>query len=318
MVNKGLEDVIIYMSDTEIRETHCNICGSEDYEILIPGSLQGDLEAHYFKITDSHYGYTGQIVRCNKCGLVYTSPRVSGKTLENYYNQLMDPEYEREAEGRMTAFRRILQQVDKLSVDRGRLLDVGASTGLFMNLARNMGWEVYGIEPSEWAVQYALDNYQLSIHHGVYSKDIFRDRQFDLVTLLDVIEHVDDPLGLCKNIYDVVSPNGILCIVTPNIDSIAFRLLKRRWWHVRVAHIHFFSPGTLSRLLDMAGFKIIKHRHYSWYFSIRYLLSRFDNTFIKCLHNNFNRLYICRKFLNTKIRVNFFDSMEIYARKIPR
>ena len=99
-------------------------------------------------------------------------------------------------------------------------------------------------------------------------------RTFDLVTLVDVIEHVTDPVGLCRDAAARLAPGGRIVVVTPDVESIAARVLGRRWWHFRVAHIGYFSPRSFSRAAERAGLRVVDRERARWYFPVGYLVDR--------------------------------------------
>ena len=69
---------------------------------------------------------------------------------------------------------------------------------------------------------------------------------FEVVTLIDVIEHVPDPVDLMRRIKSVMAPDGICVVVTPDVNSVAARLMGWKWWHFRAAHIGYFNKSTLG------------------------------------------------------------------------
>ena len=66
------------------------------------------------------------------------------------------------------------------------------------------------------------------------------------MTLVDVIEHVADPLALLRGARDYVAPGGLVLLVTPDVDSVAARLFGKRWWHLRLAHVGYFNRRSLG------------------------------------------------------------------------
>jgi SAM-dependent methyltransferase len=81
----------------------------------------------------------------------------------------------------------------------------------------------------------------------------FGDAAFDIVTLLDVIEHVRDPLGLLGEARRLLRPGGRIALTTPDLSSLSARLLKSRWPYVLPEHVIYFDRGTIRRALRQAG-----------------------------------------------------------------
>ncbi len=292
----------------------CELCSSKSYEILYKSTIEGRYSNRGYKISDANYNKHPQVARCKNCGLVYTNPR--DKKILTYYRKLSDREYQKEAEGRTIAFKRVFRNIEKYKKTR-RLLDIGCATGLFLNVAKKFGWEVYGVEPSKWGVDFAKKEYGLDIFNGTLEEAKFQERFFDVISLLDVLEHVTHPKSLLKRVFSLLKKDGLLCIVTPNIESFIAKLLKEKWWHVRQAHLFYFSLKTLQNLLSQTGFKAVEIRSYKWTFNFHYWATRLEH-FSPLLY----KIYVFLKnltfldgFFRRNLGINFGDSLEVYALK---
>lgn len=298
----------------------CNLCRGSDYEVVYPNSLRAAPGPDSVKITDGEYNVCGQIVRCNNCGLACVNPRQASETVVSLYSQMEDEAYHNEAAGRKKAFRKILTQLRKLGgpiEGPPRLLDVGAATGLLLQEAEQMGWRASGVEPSTWAAGVAREKYGLDVHCGTLEDSPFASGEFDFITAVDVIEHVVDPRGLLETIAQKLKPGGIVCVVTPDFDSFVAKFLKQNWWHVRQAHIYYFTETSLKRMLEETGYRIIKKKRYAWTFSVDYWASRFENFSppIYAFAQFLKRRALFRPAFNWNIRINFMDSFEWYLTK---
>ncbi len=302
------------MSDNRerlIRVEGCPVCGSTDITAYLPATFEiTAIRPEDVKITDRAYGKIWNLDRCPDCTHVFANPRPSAAFAQSLYGDIADPEYQDEAEGRQKNFERILKTLEKQHPEKGSLLDVGAATGILMNLARIRGWKPEGIEPSTWAVQTARERYQLEIQPGDFeTADVFTQR-FTAVTMVDFIEHIPDPVIALTKARDVLCPDGTLCLVTPNLRSLAARLTGRRWWHFRPAHLAYFTRRSLFTLLDRIGLRPVRIRRYTWTFSAYYLLTRFRG--LKFL---WDRPLAASLWRRIPIKLAFGDSFEIYAGK---
>lgn len=246
----------------------CRLCESEQLQLLKPSNIANGLTSNSFSITDSHYGMTGAIYRCGNCKFLQCSDL---QEVLPFYEDLVDPDYEVGRQERSLQALRILEVVRKLQ-PHGRLLDVGAGSGILVEQAIQMGYEAEGIEPSVWLQKLALER-RLPVHLGTFPHPSASGR-FDVVSLIDVIEHVPDPIDLLRSIAVKLSDNGIAVIVTPDVSSMAARILGWKWWHFRVAHIGYFNRNTLLFALAQAGLQPILVRRPGWFFPADYLWVR--------------------------------------------
>lgn len=187
----------------------------------------------------------------------------------SYYEGLRDVEYEASREQRRIQARKLLRLVQS-HCPSGRLLDVGAGSGILVEQARELGYDAEGVEPSRWLQQRAASR-ALRVHLGGYPHpDILPG--FDVVTLVDVIEHVSNPLELLARIREQLNDQGVGLLVTPDENSLAARLMGWEWWHFRTAHIGYFNRRTLLFALRKAGLKAIRMGRPGWHFRADYLL----------------------------------------------
>lgn len=289
--------------------SRCPLCGSPERGLHL-GSTFEEFSSGDFKITDSHYGKRWHFQRCRQCGFVYADPCPGAELLNLIYGSLEDPEYGSEEEGRGANFSRILNRLERLNLTGKRLLDMGAATGLFVSIARKKGWSAEGVEPSRWAVETAERQYGVKLHLGELLS--YPEKElFDVVTMLDLVEHLPNPREALEKARRLLKPGGILVVVTPNVDSFAACLFSGRWWHYRPPHILFFSGKTLPLFFRQGGFSPLKVYPFHWTFSLRYLLSRFSPGKWIC-----DKLTPMSKLLGRlKVKLFLFDSLEAYARK---
>jgi 2-polyprenyl-3-methyl-5-hydroxy-6-metoxy-1,4-benzoquinol methylase len=147
-----------------------------------------------------------------------------------------------------------------------KLLDVGASYGAFLELARERGWDPHGVELSAKACAYTRLERGLDLRHGTLEDAVYPDAHFDVITLWDLIEHLDDPPGFLREARRVLAPEGVLVVFTINqrslinrighgLHALSFGKIQRPLELLYdIHHNFFFDERTLVRLLSDTGF----------------------------------------------------------------
>jgi 2-polyprenyl-3-methyl-5-hydroxy-6-metoxy-1,4-benzoquinol methylase len=255
----------------------CNLCGSERFDVVLPAlpAVDQALSERYRSSSDDVC--RDQVVRCLDCDLVYINPRPPVEAIHQGYAEAVDETYVSQAEGRLHAFRRIARQISRLKPPAGgRLLDVGAAAGFFLAAAREQGWKVEGIELSSWLSAWAKEKLDLTIHTAPLASGQFPPGHFDVVTLFDVLEHVEDPKTTVRTVREILKDDGLFVLSYPDWGSIFARLLKRRWWFLLSVHLYYFTRRTIRRLLEENGFEVIRMQRLYPSLQIGYLFERLE------------------------------------------
>jgi SAM-dependent methyltransferase len=293
----------------------CNLCGSEEYRVLFkPDESQKSLEK--ISITDIDFSSFGQVVRCRSCGLIYKTPREPEEYFAKLYGTAVEEKYLEEEAGRSASFSRGLNVIESIHGRKGKLLEIGCSVGLLLNLAKRRGWEVCGIEPSSWAAEYASNKFGIDIKCGIFDNTDFDANCFDAVVFIDVLEHLFDPCAALLEANRILNKNGVVYIVTPNINSLVPKVLGRKWWSLVAVHNYYFSPKTIDALLKKAGFIPQHVRSYGRHFSLGYLGDRAEAAFTWGFVNLLSKSLLRNRWLSNRVvYFNLGDQMEIAARK---
>lgn len=268
-----------------------------------------------YAIAAGERGQRLAIYRCTKCGHGFSPADVSPTVLAKWYEQAPpDMWFVVEASARRRTARRVLQYLGNLISPPGKLLDVGAGAGFFLEEARRGGWEITGLEPSTWGREYAREELSISTMQagGFEALATLPAASFQVVTAFDVIEHVLDPAALVAACVRALKPGGIVVLTTPKFDSWLARLLGRWWYCIFPAHLHYFSTKSLTRLLEQHGFMVERVRTHRRYLGWRYFLARLAWLFGgQPLVRHGSRLSV------GMLPLNFGDEFEVYARKKP-
>jgi 2-polyprenyl-3-methyl-5-hydroxy-6-metoxy-1,4-benzoquinol methylase len=241
------------MERSELGKSSCNYCGGRNHSQLF----------------DSAYP---NIVGCSSCGLIFNAVMPSGQELakiytEEYYKSRDSLErgysnYLEDSSNIVKTAKRRIKDIEKFKAD-GSLLDVGCAFGFFLDVARERGWKVTGVEISQFAAEYAVRQLGLNvIHHNIESWEC-QAGSYDVITMWDLLEHLRNPFDTLQKLASALKEDGILVLSTPDVDSLPAKIMKEKWlgWKLQNEHLYYFSPTTLDRMLLSAGLVVIKGMH---------------------------------------------------------
>lgn len=284
---------------------HCWVCDHATLSEVKLGNA-GAFTSADFAITDHRYGTTGTLVRCQNCGFVQCTDFAHAVELTAFYEKLIDPDYEATRAQRTLQAERLLALLQPFRLPGLQsLLDIGAGSGILVEAAAQRGFSPVGIEPSRWLANQAHMR-NLPVVCGVLPhRDIHRE--FDFVTLIDVLEHVSEPLALLQEAARQLARDGTGLLVVPDAGSFTARLLGGRWWHCRIAHVGYFNRRALHIIFERAGLKIVDSGRPAWYFPLGYLWTRLRH-YLPFLPN------LPRRLGHLTVPLNLFDSLWIVFR----
>lgn len=168
---------------------------------------------------------------------------------------------------------KLLAQIYRIKPN-GRLLDVGAAMGYFIELAVSRGYDGYGFDPSLYAVSQAkkLVGKQRIKHGSVHTVD-YPPKSFDIITMLDVFEHLKDPKKDLQKLVTFLKDDGIILIATGDTNSVFAKAAGRRWtFYNPPQHLFFFDQSTLTTVLTRTGLKPFRWFRVGKWLSIEYIL----------------------------------------------
>ena len=266
----------------------CDYCGSEKHLFIFRS------KDYVFSVIPGEFN----LVKCSKCNLVSTSPRINSNDLVNYYSKIVSygeiPKY-MNVEANSSLFlkrdiltdyfnypileknikRKLIQFPNYLRlrrwwkrtlfippyIENGCVLEVGCSYGIYLSGLKKLGWKVKGIELNEKAVNYARDVLKLDVEK-CRIEDFQSDMLFDIIYLYMVLEHIESPKAILKKLYSLLKPSGRIVFSVPDFSGIESRIYKKYAYtnHVPL-HLYHFTPNTIRNFLKECNFKKIKIVH---------------------------------------------------------
>jgi len=212
---------------------------------------------------------TRRYVECLGCGLVFRNPRPIADLVTSFYRDEYDGAYGR-AEGdsdRRSVFESVLRHVECYRRSPGRLLDVGCGDGDFLLMCRARGWSCFGVELSTEAAARAAARGLTMLPPDWVQTGPSSDEcvwAYDVITLINVLETVPDPLAVLRRVRAALAPNGLIAV---RVSNGAFHLALRRparWvraQHQQAFHLFVYSPQALRRLIEAAGLRPVSVRN---------------------------------------------------------
>ena len=275
----------------------CGICGANDYKEKLRKN-----------------GY--KVVTCNKCGHIYVNPRLDFSTLNELYNENkispMPYYVENLAQDKKT-FEQRLKLVEKYK-KKGKLLDVGCAIGTFMNVAKERGWDVKGIDLNRSSVQKCKEA-GLDVICSPFEKHSFEKGSFDAIIMNDFLEHVPDPKEVLKTANGLLKKGGVILIVTPKIDSFMGKISGKKWLHLKPdEHIHFYKAKHLRLILKEQDFEVLKIFNIGRVRSLKIIIDKVK-TYGKIFSKILQALIPAKVADKVWINLNLSDEMAVIARR---
>ncbi len=242
-------------AQTFIAEATCSICDNTGANLIFVGPDRL-----------MHLPGSFQLVRCQSCGTFYQWPRPRWSELEAYYHEGYDS-YVPAWQDEKSIFRRMTRRfyaakmrwfVEQFHVS-GSLLDVGCGTGVFLEeMQASQRWQLYGIEPTKIAASYVQERFNIPVINDQIENVRLAENFFDVITMWNVFEHLENPKLAMRSLYQALKPGGILVIAVPNYESLSRWLFGKYWcgWDLP-RHLFVLPRSTLLWMLEKIGFRPI-------------------------------------------------------------
>jgi SAM-dependent methyltransferase len=260
--------------------------------------------------------------KCHKCGLVFIYPipkNIDSVYSEDYFSGASKgfgyTDYDRDKEAMLDTFVSYLELLEKLYPQKGRLLDIGAASGYFMKLAQDRGWQVQGIDISNYAVELAKKKV-LDVLCGTIEDVNLIDNSFDVVTMWDVLEHIPSPRISLEKIKRWLKPKGLLAINTPDTSSWCAKIMGKKWHlYISPEHIYYYNPANLSLLSLDLGYGLITKTKIGKRYTIPYIFNVLFHGKIPWIFKKFIGFLKIIKIDKLAVPINLRDNFIIIFKK---
>ena len=252
---------------SDFEKVPCDLCGADD--------------------TVLRYTKRGfSIVQCNKCGMIYTNPRLTGEKIAQLYDadyfqghgfdksvdyvgdvSIYDkkPDEYTLNDWDLDTIKSMLTDGDSTPepppLSRGggaRLLEIGCGTGVFLAKAREHGFDCEGLELSSYAADF-VRGMGIPVQTKSIEEADFAENTWDAIVMREVIEHLPQPMESLKTIHRWLKPGGVLFMATGNYDCPERKLRGSEWFYfMPEGHLYYFSNRTMVKYLRKAGFRTVR------------------------------------------------------------
>lgn len=220
---------------------------------------------------DDRYGAPGRhnIYRCANCGFGRISPGLSPREIGEFYAKyyplgattLEAVKASVSVPPRWQSWLAGTNNIAHQYVRTGQeVLDIGSASGVSLLEIKKLGGIPFGIEPDPNAAKLAK-KLKLNVFTGFITDNPFPEKQFDMITASQVLEHASDPEVFLKSVSNRLKPSGVAALSFPNFNAFYRKLCGRRWlhWHIPY-HYNFFTKNSFEQLAEEAGLKVTSIR----------------------------------------------------------
>lgn len=264
-----------------LRDVSCIVCEGTNYTQIYKSTYNGSTEtaADYFLSHRKKVAH-GQIVRCDNCGFVYTSPQFTPAEYDSIYQQAPKgpaDSFNLQEAGNIR-FSRLAKMVRQY-VKPGPFLDLGCGTGGFLDVIndnRGLGFEVGQLGKRQSAKGHPIIT---GSFFDLQGQDPFTDEAFSFITAIDVFEHLPDLPCYLERLRLLIRADGHLVITVPNVSSVVAKLTGERWNMILLEHLWYFSPKTLRLIMERHGFEHVFTSSMPYEAPLSHVFNRFSQTY---------------------------------------
>ena len=195
-----------------------------------------------------------QLVRCVRCSMIYANPVPEEMATGNFYdkagNEYLTPE-KLESDYADVRFERELK-LFRTFCQQGSVLDVGCSSGGFLHQLKKRfpnDYKILGTDVSTEPLAHAA-KMGVPVAKGEFLTQTF-DEKFDAVTFWAVIEHLSQPKLFLQKAASILKPGGHCLILTPNMNSLAVKLIGAKYRYIFPEHLNYFTPQTMQKFVEL-------------------------------------------------------------------
>lgn len=300
------------MDETKLKRNmmiyrNCPLCKSKNFYVKYEKNYSLDnLKENLFSARRERkkgsYEHNTFVV-CKDCGLVYSNPILKPNIVEKLYKKSKF-NYGEEENNLKISYGLCLKKAEKYVKNKGRILDIGAGNGFFLEEALKQGYkEVYGIEPSKHAIELANKKVKKRIINDILRKKQFKSNFFNVISVFQTIDHVINPNEFLYTCNNYLKNGGIILCVSHDVESLSAKIMGEKSPIFDIEHTQLFSKKTISKMLAQNGFKTLEIFDVINTYSLGYwiMLSPVPSYFKKRIISSLSKFNILNKNISAKV-----------------
>lgn len=206
------------------------------------------------------YKEGGRYVKCQDCTMVYLNPVFKDSALQDFYetnhslqSEIVETDVD---EFYIGIYRQGIESIKIKNEKMKNILDIGCSSGVFLDIARKYNINTYGIELNKTEYLFAQKK-----GHKVFNnllENIEFEQKFDAITMWDVFEHLKDGKFYLKLMKTLLNDNGVIFLQIPSSDSLAAQILQEKCnMFDGLEHVNLYGVETIKKIADLSGLKVL-------------------------------------------------------------
>jgi len=245
-------------------QTKCPLCSSSDLKPICSG--RNNFPGWVAPVIQKYHHSWIQLLECNECHFAFTKEMPADDDFFNKrYDIPFDVNTEQDNEFKNHFLKRFADRLEYYGKSSSKLLDIGSFAGVWLRYAKERGHQVEGIEVNPTMAKLATDKFNIKVFNGSVWDFPASAESFDVITMIDVLEHLWEPMIILKKCHSLLRPGGILLIKVPHYRPQLFKQKIAQFFKIsqfgifeNYGHVNHFSPASLGRALEELDFEILE------------------------------------------------------------
>ncbi|MFC4262699.1 class I SAM-dependent methyltransferase [Ferruginibacter yonginensis] len=286
-------------------EQNCPVCGSNERKLQHKNILHTCFVLEKAKIDVKNEEAMSDIVKCLHCHHSYLSRIIKEEYINKYYSEANSEYYDAVKQNpydrRPLDTKRFGDLILEKCPSAKNVLEIGSGLGHLLNDLSLKGLDCYGVEPSPLASEFSRKTFNLNVVTSMLNEKTFENKKFDIILIMDVVEHVANINELMKLVKHYLAKNGRLVVLTGNNNSLYAKLCGKKWlYYFSWEHISFFNKSSTKFLFNKHALQL-EH----------FIKTQHSGTFYENMRMVFYTIFcMCRNFFGVRKQVYYYMAFD--------